>query len=84
MQVMAKLKSYVDDLNASITSLPTHGPCSKYELPDEGLKGRLSLKFFDSFTRGVACKLDSEGFNAMVKAFTEVGGRRAQGCPRGF
>lgn len=35
---MAALHRYVDDINADINALPTRGPCSKYELPEEGLK----------------------------------------------
>ncbi|GAX82993.1 hypothetical protein CEUSTIGMA_g10420.t1 [Chlamydomonas eustigma] len=71
---MEKLKTYVDDINANITALPTRGPCSKYELPEEGLRGTLELKFFDAYTRGVACKLDSVGYHAMFEAFKEVYG----------
>lgn len=37
---MARIKQYVDDINANLGQLPTHGPVSKYELPDENLRGR--------------------------------------------
>ena len=47
-------------------------PPSPLQLPEEGLKGRVELKFFDGFNRGVACKLDSIGYKAMVEAFTQV------------
>ena len=30
--VMAKLRTYVDDINAHIADLPSRGPCSKYEV----------------------------------------------------
>ncbi|KAG2484765.1 hypothetical protein HYH03_016419 [Edaphochlamys debaryana] len=77
-QVMTKLKQYVDDLNSAssgaLESLPTRGPYSKYVLPDEGLRGRLELSFFDSFSKGIACNLDSDGFKAMDTAFTKVYG----------
>lgn len=73
-KVMSKLQEHVADLNANITLLPTRGPCSKYVLPEEDLQGRLELKFFDAFSRGVACNLDSEGYHAMIEAFTEVNG----------
>ncbi len=36
-------------------------PVSRYELPEEELKGRLELKFFDNVGKGVACNLDSKG-----------------------
>ena len=49
-------------------------PPSPLQLPEEGLKGRVELKFFDGFNRGVACKLDSIGYKAMVEAFTQVDG----------
>lgn len=35
---MAALRRYVDELNADLGVLPTRGPCSKYDLPEEGLK----------------------------------------------
>lgn len=41
-------------------------------MPSEGLKGRLELKFFDSHSAGLACKLDSDGYNKMVEAWTQV------------
>jgi hypothetical protein len=58
---MDKLHSYVADLNANLGQLPSRGPCSRYELPDEGFKGRLELKFFDGISKGVACNLESPG-----------------------
>jgi hypothetical protein len=60
-QVMDKLHSYAADLNANLGQLPSRGPCSRYELPDEDFKGRLELKFFDGISKGVACNLDSPG-----------------------
>lgn len=75
-QAIAKLNEYVDDLNANMDKLPSpcHGPCSKYVLPDEGLQGRLKLEFFDMTSRGIACRLNSPGYKAMVKAFIDVYG----------
>lgn len=35
--------SYVADLNANITQLPSLGPYSKYEVPEEKVKGKLEL-----------------------------------------
>ncbi len=44
---MAKLRSYVDDINGTPDALAgSHGPSSRYELPEEGLKGRVELKFY--------------------------------------
>lgn len=75
-QVIARVRGYVDELNAAPDALARgqRGPCSRYELPDEALKGRLELKFFDNIGKGVACDLESKGFKALVEAFTEVTG----------
>ena len=35
--------SYIADLNANITSLPSLGPYSKYEVPEENVRGRLEF-----------------------------------------
>lgn len=58
---MARLRLYADELNADLSVLPCRGPASRYSLPDEGLSGRLELKFFDAFASGVACSMESEG-----------------------
>jgi acetylornithine deacetylase len=52
---MSKVRGYVEDLNANPDQLVQgqRGPCSKYELPEEQLKGRLELKFFDNIGKGV-------------------------------
>eukprot|EP00882_Tetradesmus_deserticola_P002404 GHRQ01002563.1.p1 GENE.GHRQ01002563.1~~GHRQ01002563.1.p1 ORF type:complete len:440 (+),score=207.27 GHRQ01002563.1:231-1550(+) len=73
-EVIAKVRSYVDDINAHPDSLAKgqRGPYSRYELPDEDLKGRLELKIFDNVGKGVACNLESKGFKALVEAFTDV------------
>lgn len=67
-EVAKKIQEYVDDINLNIHKLEGRGPVSKYILPDEGIKGRLSLEFDDFMTSGVACKLDSPGFHALCKA----------------
>ncbi|KAF3449455.1 hypothetical protein FNV43_RR10183 [Rhamnella rubrinervis] len=71
--VMEKLQEYVDDINENIEKLDTRGPVSKYVLPDEDLRGSLSLNF-DEANSGVACDLDSRGFHALCKATEEVVG----------
>ncbi|KZV53276.1 acetylornithine deacetylase [Dorcoceras hygrometricum] len=68
--VINKLEEYVDDLNTNIEKLDTRGPVSKYFLPDENLRGRISISF-DEAMSGVACNLDSRGFHVLCKA-TEV------------
>lgn len=55
VQVLAKIRSYVDDINADPDAVRDgrHGPASAYALPDEGFAGRLELKFFDHVGKGV-------------------------------
>ncbi|DAZ97128.1 TPA: hypothetical protein N0F65_010451, partial [Lagenidium giganteum] len=70
-----KLKSYVDDLNANITSLEGgRGPSSKYTLPDEHLKGKLELTFETSYMEGIACSLESIGFKSLSAAIAKIKG----------
>ncbi|CAI9784966.1 unnamed protein product [Fraxinus pennsylvanica] len=71
--VMTKLQNYVDDMNANIEKLDTRGPVSKYVLPDENLRGRITISF-DEAMSGVACNLDSCGFHVLCKATEEVVG----------
>jgi len=63
--VVKKLKEYVDNINANIEKLKTRGPVSKYVLPEENLRGRLSIEFDEMMTSGVACNLDSPGFHVL-------------------
>ncbi|CAH8392525.1 unnamed protein product [Eruca vesicaria subsp. sativa] len=72
-EVMKKLQEYVDDINTNIEKLGTRGPVSKYVLPEENLRGRLTLSF-DEASAGVACNLDSRGFHVLCKATEEVVG----------
>lgn len=72
-EVMKKLQEYVDDINTNIEKLATRGPVSKYVLPEENLRGRLTLSF-DEASAGVACNLDSRGFHVLCKATEEVVG----------
>ncbi|KAL3619400.1 hypothetical protein CASFOL_036970 [Castilleja foliolosa] len=71
--VIKKLQEYIEDLNANIEKLDTRGPVSKYTLPDENLRGRLTITF-DEASSGVACNLDSRGFHVLCKATEEVVG----------
>ncbi|XP_008786311.1 acetylornithine deacetylase [Phoenix dactylifera] len=69
-----KLQEYVDEINANIEKLDSRGPVSKYVLPDENLRGRLTITFDEAVTSGVACNLDSCGFHVLCKATEEVVG----------
>ncbi|XP_048447499.1 acetylornithine deacetylase-like isoform X2 [Pyrus x bretschneideri] len=71
--VMGKLQEYVDDINENIGKVESRGPVSKYVLPDENLRGSLTLSF-DEATSGVACDLNSLGFHVLCKATEEVVG----------
>ncbi|KAG4973110.1 hypothetical protein JHK87_029931 [Glycine soja] len=71
--VMKKLQEYVDDINESAQKLESRGPVSKYVLPDENIRGRLTLSF-DEALSGVACDLNSRGFHVLCKATEEVVG----------
>ncbi|CAK9152720.1 unnamed protein product [Ilex paraguariensis] len=73
LDVIKKLQEYVDDLNANIEKLDTRGPVSKYVLPDENLRGRITISF-DEAISGVACDLDSRGFHVLCNATEEVVG----------
>lgn len=70
---MKKLQEYVDDINESAQKLESRGPVSKYVLPDENIRGRLTLSF-DEALSGVACDLNSRGFHVLCKATEEVVG----------
>ncbi|KAL5537659.1 hypothetical protein UlMin_045936 [Ulmus minor] len=71
--VIEKLQEYVDDINENIAKLESRGPVSKYVLPDENLRGSLTLTF-DEANSGVACDLNSHGFHVLCKATEEVVG----------
>ncbi|KAL6349335.1 hypothetical protein AAG906_033991 [Vitis piasezkii] len=73
IDVMKKLQEYVDDINNHIERLESRGPVSKYVLPDEDLRGSLTISF-DEAMSGVACDLKSHGFHVLSKATEEVVG----------
>ncbi|KAG9412253.1 hypothetical protein AC1031_022060 [Aphanomyces cochlioides] len=70
----AKLKEYVDDLNANITSLESRGPHSKYTLPKENLTSKLELTLGENALEGIACSLDSVGFKSFDEATKHIKG----------
>ncbi|KAL3330930.1 hypothetical protein AABB24_034641 [Solanum stoloniferum] len=73
LDVIQKLQEYVDDLNANIEQLDTRGPVSKYVLPEENIRGSMSISFDEPYS-GVACDLDSLGYKVLYKATKEVVG----------
>ncbi|KAF0710145.1 Aste57867_5596 [Aphanomyces stellatus] len=72
--VRQKLQSYVDELNANITSLESRGPHSKYTLPKEGLVGKLELTLAENALEGIACSLESIGFKSFDEATRHIKG----------
>lgn len=58
--MIAKVKSYVDDLNADLSVLEgSRGHSSKYTLRDGEERGKLEISFEDDYFEGIACSLDS-------------------------
>lgn len=71
--VIKRLQDYVDDLNQNIEKLDCRGPVSKYVLPEEDLRGRITISFNEA-SSGVACNLESRGFKVLCKATEEAVG----------
>lgn len=77
-ECMNKVSLYIADLNANLSAIPTRGPCSKYEVVEESgstTKGKLTLTWTDAPFRGIACKLDSPGFECLCAAHKTVKGQ---------
>jgi len=70
--VKSAIESYVADLNLDPSVLPVRGNYSKYVLPDEKLKARLELTWLGPGENGIACNIDSVGFEAIRRATEEV------------
>lgn len=68
--VRKAVEGYVADINANVSSLPTFGPCSKYEI--EGARGSLELTWGTGYLEGIACSLSSAGHQALMAATKEV------------
>lgn len=67
--VKAKVEQYVAAMNADLSIIENpaqRGPHSKYSLED--MKGKLTLKWLTPGENGVACKLESKGYDALVEA----------------
>nr|BAA95409.1 DIP-1 [Citrullus lanatus] len=69
--VITKIQSYVEDINAHVEDLESRGPVSKYTLPDEGIRGRIDVTFGEPIS-GIACDLDSIGYKILYNATKEV------------
>lgn len=74
-EMQNKIQSYVDEISANpslVENPDARGPHSKYFLPDENLKGTITLKWLVQGDNGVATKLDSPGYKALLKATEKV------------
>eukprot|EP00211_Chloroparvula_japonica_P002561 CAMPEP_0119119090 /NCGR_PEP_ID=MMETSP1310-20130426/734_1 /TAXON_ID=464262 /ORGANISM="Genus nov. species nov., Strain RCC2339" /LENGTH=437 /DNA_ID=CAMNT_0007108505 /DNA_START=115 /DNA_END=1428 /DNA_ORIENTATION=- len=69
---IASVESYVKDINDNINSLPVRGGASKYELPEENLKGKVELIWNGEPYKGIACSIESQGFKALESATKEI------------
>jgi len=69
-EIKSSVEANVVDINNNISSLPTNGKDFHYEA--NGVKGSIEFKWNDPILRGVACDLQSPGFNALKQASTEV------------
>ena len=70
------LEECVRDINNEPESIDSklHGPHSKYELPEENIKGNVQLTFISPGENGIACSLESPGYKAIVEATRAVSG----------
>jgi len=65
------LDEYVAKLD--VNTMPSLG-WSKYELPSEGLKGKVTLKWLGNPYKGVACDMKSLGYQSLYEAINNVRG----------
>jgi len=73
--VKKSIESYVEEINRNpqiIESPETHGPHSKYVLPDESRSGTVALSWLSDGENGIACDLTSQGFKALNEATKSV------------
>jgi acetylornithine deacetylase len=68
----AAIEGYVAEINANpnVVLNPSHGNYSKYEIPDQ--KGVVALTWVTPGENGVACDMNSPGFNALCAATKHV------------
>jgi len=71
--VRKDLDLWVAEINAKITSLPSHGPSAKYETAEA--RGSVELKWIEDDYLGVACDITSRGYLALRDATEEAIGR---------
>eukprot|EP01038_Epipyxis_sp_PR26KG_P006675 gene6675-9157_t len=73
--IKAKVESYVAEISANpsiVESPEIHGPHSKYTLPEENRNGLIQLKWLVDGENGIACKLESKGYFALLKATESI------------
>lgn len=73
--LMTAIERYVNEINENPSILENpevRGPHSKYNLPEEGRPGKVELKWLTLGDNGVACRLDSKGYKALVRATEDV------------
>jgi len=68
--IKQKVDQYVADINNNLHTLPTRGPCFKFEVADT--KGEVQLKWIGDIHRGIACNIHSDGFKAIEQATKEI------------
>jgi acetylornithine deacetylase len=66
---MQQVERYIRELD--VTRLPTLGP-SRYELPAEGRRGEVRLRWLGQPNKGIACNLESRGYRALCDAVRAV------------
>jgi len=68
----AAVEKYVEEVNANISALPTHGPGFSYDI--ETKKGSIEFSWQGAPMSGVAVDLESEGLKALKDATAEIQG----------
>jgi len=71
-QCAERVDQYVREMNENIHTIPTRGPCSRYELPSEGRKGTLKVSWIGEKHTGIACNLESKGYSALINGTRKV------------
>ena len=70
-EVIAKVNSYVDDINKDVTKLDTRGPVMTNTLAD-GSKGVVSIEWEGEVLNGIACNIDGAGQKAIKVVAEEI------------
>jgi acetylornithine deacetylase len=66
---MQQVERYIRELD--VTRLPTLGP-SRYELPTEGRRGEVRLRWLGQPNKGIACNLESRGYRVLCDAVRAI------------